>query len=73
MYWAFIALVVLGAIACIIGIAAFLLFGLAGGETLTSKENWLYATVLCLLPIAGPGAVLVGAGMFIWLTRLRHR
>ncbi len=72
-YWAFIILVILGAIACLIGLATFLLFGFTGTETFTTEENWLYATLLCLLPIGGAGAVLLGVGAFIWFTRLRHR
>jgi hypothetical protein len=68
---AFIALVVLGAIACVVGIAAFLIFGSIPGENTTPQEDWIYATICCLLPIGGSGALLGAAGGVIWYTRLR--
>ena len=70
---AFIALLVLGIIACLAGIASFLLFGSVGGETTTPQEDWLYATICCLLPIGGLGAILAALGGAIWYTRLRER
>jgi hypothetical protein len=68
---AVIALIAFGALACISGILAFLVFGLIGGETTTATEDWLFATMCCLLPIGGVGAVLVAAGGLVWYLRLR--
>jgi hypothetical protein len=65
------ALIAFGALACISGILAFLVFGLIGGETTTAAEDWLFATMCCLLPIGGVGAVLVAAGGLVWYLRLR--
>jgi hypothetical protein len=68
-----IILSILAAILCLAGISAFLLFGLAETEGVTTEENWLYATFCCLLPFAGAGAILAIAGLGIWFTRLRNR
>ncbi len=68
-----ITLGLLGAILCVLGLAAFLLFGLTDSEVATVQENWLYATFCCLLPIAGTGAILAVFSLGIWLTRLRNR
>jgi hypothetical protein len=71
-----IAVIVLGitsAILCLLGVAAFLLFGLTEGVDVTPAENWLYSTFCCLLPIAGTGAILAVAGLGIWWIRLRNR
>ena len=62
-----------GAILCLLGISAFLLFGLTEGVDVTPAENWLYSIFCCLLPIAGTGAVLIAAGLGIWWIRLRNR
>ncbi len=69
---AFITLVTLGAIACVVGLAAFLLFGSIPGETTTPKEDWLFATACCLLPIGGTGAILALLGGVIWYVQLRE-
>jgi hypothetical protein len=71
-----VAVIVLGitaAILCLIGVAAFLLFGLTDSDVTSPTENWLYATFCCLLPIAGTGAILAIAGLGIWWVRLRNR
>jgi hypothetical protein len=69
---AFIALVVLGAIACVLGLASFLLVGSIPGENMTPQENWLYSALCCLLPIGGTGALLAAAGGIVWYVRLRE-
>jgi hypothetical protein len=71
-----VAVIVLGvtaAILCLIGVAAFLLFGLTDSDVTSPAEDWLYATFCCLLPIAGTGAILAIAGLGIWWVRLRNR
>jgi hypothetical protein len=70
---AFFVLIILGAIACLAGVAAFLLFGLTDSDVATPQENWLYATFCCLLPIAGSGALLLLGSLGIWYSRLRDR
>lgn len=70
---AFIVLVVLGAFACVAGIATFLLFGATSTETTTPAEDWLYSAICCLLPIGGTGTLLAAIGGVIWYTRLRSR
>lgn len=68
-----IVLGIAGASLCLLGIAAFLLFGLTEGGDVTPAENWVYSTFCCLLPIAGTGAILIAAGLGIWWIRLRNR
>ena len=68
-----IILGVLAAVLCLLGLAAFLLFGLTESEGFTPEENWLFATFCCLLPIAGAGVILVLAAVGIWFARLRNR
>lgn len=68
-----IVLVIVGAIMCILGLSAFLIFGLTESEVATPTENWLYATFCCLLPIAGSGGILALAAAGIWYSRLRDR
>jgi hypothetical protein len=70
---AVIVLLALGACLCLMGVSMFLLFGLTDSNVATPEENWLYATFLCLLPIAGMGAVLALTGVGIWFSRLRNR
>ncbi|MGD8398534.1 MAG: zinc ribbon domain-containing protein [Anaerolineae bacterium] len=70
---AFIALVLLGALACLAGLVAFLLMGLTESDVTTPQEDWLYATLCCLLPIGGTGAILVITGVAIWFRQLRQR
>jgi hypothetical protein len=70
---AFIALVVIGALACLAGLGGFVLVGVFGGEGATPTENWQISTLCCLLPFGGLGAVLVGVGALIWHRRLRSR
>jgi hypothetical protein len=70
---AVIGLAIVGAVLCVLGLAAFLLFGLTDSEFASPAENWLYATLCCLLPIAGSGVILAFAAGGIWLTRLRKR
>ncbi len=71
-----VAVIVLGitaAILCLLGVAAFLVFGLTDSDVTSPAEDWLYATFCCLLPIAGTGAVLAIAALGIWWVRLRNR
>jgi hypothetical protein len=71
-----VATIVLGitaAILCLVGVAAFLLFGLTESDVTTPTEDWLYATFCCLLPIAGSGAILAISSLGIWWIRLRNR
>ncbi|MFN2185584.1 MAG: hypothetical protein ACK2UU_16460, partial [Anaerolineae bacterium] len=49
---------VVGALLCLLGFAAFLLFGLIDSEGVSQAENWLISTICCLLPIAGTGAAI---------------
>lgn len=70
---AVIALAVMGVIACLGGLISFLIFGSIGGDTTTPTENWLFATILCLLPIGGPGAILLIASLVIRNKRLKNR
>ena len=58
---------------CLLGFAAFLLFGLIDSEGVSQAENWLISTICCLLPIAGTGAAIALAGLVIWWARLRKR
>ncbi|MGD9049418.1 MAG: hypothetical protein PVF77_15280 [Anaerolineae bacterium] len=70
-----VAVIVLGitaAILCLMGVAAFLLFGLTESDVTSPAEDWLYATFCCLLPIAGMGAILAIAALGIWWVRLRN-
>lgn len=68
---AFLALVVVGALACLLGVSVFLFAGLTETEGWTMGENWIFSTFCCLLPIAGSGLVLMMAGVGIWYSRLR--
>jgi hypothetical protein len=68
-----IILGILAAVLCLLGLVAFLLFGLTDSESFTPQENWLFATFCCLLPIAGTGAILAVAALGIWFARLRNR
>ena len=69
---AFIVLLVLGVLACLAGLLAFILFGAIPGEETTVQEDWLYSALCCLLPIGGTGLVLLAAGVTIWFSRLRE-
>jgi hypothetical protein len=70
---AFLALVVVGALACLVGLVTFLLVGFFGDDGTAQAENWQIATLCCLLPFGGMGAILAAAGAAIWYTRLRNR
>jgi hypothetical protein len=70
---AFLVLVVLGILACVAGLFAFLLVGSIGGDTTTPQEDWLFSALCCLLPVGGAGIVLAAVGAGIWYTRLRSR
>lgn len=69
---AFIALMIVGALVCLLGLSVFLFAGLTEAEGSTDQENWIFATLCCLLPIAGSGLVLMVAGAGIWYSRLRE-
>ena len=64
---------IVGVLGCLLGLAAFLLFGLIEAEDMTPAENWLFSALCCLLPIAGTGVAIASAGLVIWWTRLRNR
>lgn len=68
--------IVLGGLAllcCLLGIVAFLLFGMTPTEGYSESENWALSAVICLLPIAGTGGVLAVIAAIIWRTQLRGR
>jgi hypothetical protein len=73
MRWrvAMIVLLVLGVLACVAGLVAFVLFALTETEGYTTVENWLYAALCCLLPVGGTGAIMAIVGATIWYSRLR--
>ena len=64
---------IVGVLVCLLGLAAFLLFGLIEAEDMTPAENWLLSTICCLLPIAGTGIAMAVAGLVIWWAKLRNR
>jgi hypothetical protein len=64
---------VVGVLVCLLGVVAFLLFGLIEAEDMTPAENWLLSTICCLLPIAGTGLAIAIAGLVIWWAKLRNR
>jgi ascorbate-specific PTS system EIIC-type component UlaA len=68
---AFIVLLVVGALICLLGVLVFLVFGLTEAEGWTTGENWAFSAFCCLLPIGGAGLVLLMAGAGIWYARLR--
>lgn len=68
---AFVVCLMLGILACLAGLLAFVLFGSTPGENTTVQEDWLYSAFCCLLPIGGTGLVLLAAGVTIWFSRLR--
>jgi hypothetical protein len=70
---AIVVLGVLGALACLAGLLAFLIVGSVGGDTTTKQEDWLIAALCCLLPVGGIGLLLVAAAAVVWYTRLRSR
>lgn len=69
----FVLLLVLGVLACLIAMAAFVLFGVTPTEDFTPTENWLFSAFCCLLPIGAISVALFMAGSAIWFTRLRDR
>jgi hypothetical protein len=69
---AFLILVVVGALACLAGLVSFLFAGFIPSEGYTTEENWALATICCLLPLAGSGAILLVTGLGIWYSRLRN-
>ena len=64
---------IVGVLVCLLGLAAFLLFGLVEAEDMTPAENWLISAICCLLPIAGTGVAIALAGLVIWWAKLRNR
>jgi hypothetical protein len=69
----FTVLLVLGGLACLASLVAFLLVGSIGGDTTTPTEDWLISAFCCLLPLGGAGAVLAAASAAIWYSRVRSR
>jgi hypothetical protein len=65
-------LVVVGALTCLAGVVSFLFAGFIPSEGYTAEENWALATVCCLMPLAGSGAILIVTGLGIWYSRLRN-
>ncbi len=70
---AFIALMLVGVLVCLLAVAAFLFAGLTETEGWSTQENWLFSTFCCLLPIGGGGLVVLAAGAAIWFSRLKER
>ena len=68
-----IALGALSLLLCLVGLVAFLLFGLTESEVASPQENWIYSTICCLVPLAGTGVAVGLAALGIWLVRLRKR
>jgi len=64
---------IVGILMCLLGAAAFLLFGLIEVEDMTPAENWLISGICCLLPIAGTGVAIAVAGLVVWWAKLRNR
>ena len=64
---------IVGVLVCLLGMVAFMLFGLIEAEDLTQAENWLISAICCLFPIAGSGVAIAFAGLVIWWTKLRNR
>lgn len=65
-------LVVLGILACLAALLAFLFAGTLEYEDMTTLENWLFSAFCCLLPIGGAGVILIAVGAVVWYTRLRN-
>ena len=68
-----IVLIGLGILACLAGLAGFLLVGSIGGDTTTRQEDWLISALCCLLPVGGAGAILAAVGAAVWSLRLRSQ
>ena len=68
---ALLIFVVVGALACLAGVVSFLFTGFIPSEGYTAEENWGIATMCCLLPLGGSGAILLVTGLGIWYSRLR--
>ena len=68
---AMVVLLLLGVLACVVGLVAFVLFALIESEGYTTAENWLFSALCCLLPIGGSGAIMGIVGATIWYSRLR--
>ncbi len=66
-----ITLIILGIAICIVGFLAFVVFGSLPSETWTTRENWTYAALCCLLPIGGMGAIILALGLIIRIIRRR--
>lgn len=70
---AVISLGLLSVLLCVAGLAVFLLVGLAESDVTSPQDNWIYSTLCCLVPIAGPGVLVGLAALGIWFARLRKR
>ena len=62
---AWLSLIALGVVSCLLAPIIFVLFGLMPSETVTPQERWLYSAICCLLPIGGVGIALVILGLII--------
>lgn len=70
---AFIVLIVLGIVGCILALVAFLVVGASPSEATTPQEDWILSALCCLLPIGGAGAFLITMGALIWYRFLKER
>jgi hypothetical protein len=70
---AVIILGVVGMLCCLASISCFLFGGASQTEGMAPEENWLYSTLLFLLPIGGTGLILILAAVVVWFTQLRKR
>jgi hypothetical protein len=67
-----VVLILLGLLACVAAVLAFLIAGTLEYEDMTTLENWLFSAFCCLFPIGGAGVILIAVGAVAWYTRLRN-
>ena len=68
---AFIILIVLGIITCVLALVIFGIVGATPSEATTPQEDWIYSAVCCLLPIGVAGMLFITAGVVVWYRSLR--
>jgi hypothetical protein len=70
---AFIVLIVLGIITCILALVSFLVVGALPSDVTTPQEDWLLSGICCLLPVGVAGLILLIAGVVVWRKLLREQ